>query len=639
MRLNSIKLSGFKSFVEPTQFQLPGQLVGVVGPNGCGKSNIIDAVRWVLGESKASELRGESMQDVIFNGSSLRKPAGRASVELAFDNADGRAGGPWNRFAEIAVKRVLTRDGTSSYYINNQPVRRRDVQDVFLGTGLGPRAYAIIGQGTISRIIESKPEELRLFLEEAAGVSKYKERRRETENRLKDTRENLTRVEDILRELNRQPDKLESQAEVAGRYRALQQDSTLKQHQLWFLKHRDAAREEERVKAGGRRRGRGARIADRRAASRRGRARSDPPVALRSQRRAARGAGRARRGRARRQPARGADPLRRRRPRADRPAARRSRGAARAPGWPRAGRGAGRARQRRRARSRRPSRRPPASPPQLDEHARDRRCRARGRRCARRRRAATASARSSPACSSRSRSRPPRCAASTSRLTQAEARRDRLVGGRKGPGRRSTRRGSTPPGSAPPRAEAEHHAAEARLADWQERVPALDEARRSAAGRGQRRGRRHADLRGAARGAEGAAGKGPDRGQAQALARRATASNRCAGLWTRVRIEPGWEAGARGGAARAPRLRSRSAGSTRCAPSPPMRRRPGWRSSPRPRRRSPSAHRTLPRLADLLHLGDAGLTALLGDWLEGVYTARRPRRGARRALQPAPTAK
>ena len=249
MRLNSIKLSGFKSFVEPTQFQLPGQLVGVVGPNGCGKSNIIDAVRWVLGESKASELRGESMQDVIFNGSGLRKPAGRASVELAFDNAAGRAGGPWNRFAEIAVKRVLTRDGTSSYYINNQPVRRRDVQDVFLGTGLGPRAYAIIGQGTISRIIESKPEELRFFLEEAAGVSKYKERRRETENRLKDTRENLTRVEDILRELNLNLSKLESQAEVAGRYRTLQHDSTLKQHQLWFLKHRDAAREQERVKA------------------------------------------------------------------------------------------------------------------------------------------------------------------------------------------------------------------------------------------------------------------------------------------------------------------------------------------------------------------------------------------------------
>jgi chromosome segregation protein len=249
MRLNQIKLSGFKSFAEPTTFQLPGQRVGVVGPNGCGKSNIMDAVRWVLGESKASELRGESMQDVIFNGSGHRKPASRASVELVFDNADARAGGQWNTFAEIAVRRVLTRDGTSSYFINNQPVRRRDVQDVFLGTGLGPRAYAIIGQGTISRIIESRPEELRLFLEEAAGVSKYKERRRETENRLRDTRENLVRVEDILRELNSNLDKLETQAEVATRYRRLQDDGTLKLHQLWFLKHRDAAGEEARVKA------------------------------------------------------------------------------------------------------------------------------------------------------------------------------------------------------------------------------------------------------------------------------------------------------------------------------------------------------------------------------------------------------
>lgn len=249
MRLNSIKLSGFKSFAEPTHFQLPGQLVGVVGPNGCGKSNIMDAVRWVLGESKASELRGESMQDVIFNGSGNRKPASRASVELIFDNTLARAGGQWNQFTEIAVKRVLTRDGTSSYFINNQPVRRRDVQDVFLGTGLGPRAYAIIGQGTISRIIESKPEELRLFLEEAAGVSKYKERRRETENRLKDTRENLTRVEDILRELTSNLERLEKQAEVAATYRQLQEQGLLKLHQLWFLKHRDAASEETRVKS------------------------------------------------------------------------------------------------------------------------------------------------------------------------------------------------------------------------------------------------------------------------------------------------------------------------------------------------------------------------------------------------------
>ncbi len=249
MRLNSIKLSGFKSFADPTNFMLPGQLVGVVGPNGCGKSNIMDAVRWVLGESKASELRGESMQDVIFNGTTTRKAASRSSVELVFDNADHRAGGQWSQFAEISVKRVLTRDGTSSYYINNQPVRRRDVQDVFLGTGLGPRAYAIIGQGTISRIIESRPEELRLFLEEAAGVSKYKERRRETENRLTDTRENLTRVEDILRELNANLDKLEKQAEVAQQYQGLQSAASLRQNQLWFLKRAEAEEGQARLKA------------------------------------------------------------------------------------------------------------------------------------------------------------------------------------------------------------------------------------------------------------------------------------------------------------------------------------------------------------------------------------------------------
>ena len=251
MRLNSIKLSGFKSFAEPTNFLLPGQLVGVVGPNGCGKSNIMDAVRWVLGESKASELRGESMQDVIFNGTTTRKPASRSSVELVFDNADHRAGGQWGQFGEIAVKRVLTRDGSSSYYINNQPVRRRDVQDVFLGTGLGPRAYAIIGQGTISRIIESKPEELRLFLEEAAGVSKYKERRRETENRLSDTRENLTRVEDILRELTANLDKLEKQAEVAQKYNTLQADVTQRQHQQWFLKRAEALADQAKVQSDG----------------------------------------------------------------------------------------------------------------------------------------------------------------------------------------------------------------------------------------------------------------------------------------------------------------------------------------------------------------------------------------------------
>jgi chromosome segregation protein len=239
-------LSGFKSFVDPTNFQVPGQLVGVVGPNGCGKSNIIDAVRWVLGESKASELRGESMQDVIFNGSTHRKPAGRASVELVFDNNDGKASGQWGQYAEIAVKRTLTRDGTSTYYINGQPVRRRDIQDIFLGTGLGPRAYAIIGQGMISRIIESRPEELRVFLEEAAGVSKYKERRRETENRLHDTRENLLRVEDILRELNANLEKLEAQAAVATKFHALQADQEEKQKLLWLLRKTEAENEQKK---------------------------------------------------------------------------------------------------------------------------------------------------------------------------------------------------------------------------------------------------------------------------------------------------------------------------------------------------------------------------------------------------------
>ena len=247
MRLTQIKLAGFKSFVEPTVIPTPSQLVGVVGPNGCGKSNIIDAVRWVLGETRASELRGESMQDVIFNGSGNRKPAARASVELVFDNSEGRAAGQWSTYSEIAVRRVLTRDGTSSYLVNNQQVRRRDIHDIFLGTGLGARGYAIIGQGMINRLIEARPEELRVFLEEAAGVSRYKERRRETENRLTDTRENLTRVEDILRELGSQLEKLESQAEVAQKYRGLQEEGEQKQHALWLLKE-DKAKADQQAK-------------------------------------------------------------------------------------------------------------------------------------------------------------------------------------------------------------------------------------------------------------------------------------------------------------------------------------------------------------------------------------------------------
>ena len=246
MRLTQIKLSGFKSFVDPTSIHVPGQLVGVVGPNGCGKSNVIDAVRWVLGETRASALRGDSMQDVIFNGSIHRKPLARAAVELLFDNSQGRAAGQWSQYAEISVRRVLQRDGESSYHINGTHVRRRDITDMFLGTGLGPRAYAIIEQGMISRVIEAKPEELRVFLEEAAGVSKYKERRRETESRLADTRENLSRISDIRLELGVQLEKLEAQATVAARYKEYQADLQLKQHLLWFLRRRDAAAERER---------------------------------------------------------------------------------------------------------------------------------------------------------------------------------------------------------------------------------------------------------------------------------------------------------------------------------------------------------------------------------------------------------
>jgi chromosome segregation protein len=246
LRLTQIKLAGFKSFVDPTAISTPGQLVGIVGPNGCGKSNVIDAVRWVLGESKASALRGESMQDVIFNGAGERKPVGRASVELFFDNSAGRIGGQWGQYAELSIKRVLTRDGDSTYYINNIPVRRRDIHDLFLGTGLGPRAYAIIEQGMISRVIEAKPEELRVFLEEAAGVSKYKERRKETEGRLADTRDNLARVEDIRIELGTQLEKLDAQAKVATEYRECEARLKQMQHLLWYSKQQDAQAARER---------------------------------------------------------------------------------------------------------------------------------------------------------------------------------------------------------------------------------------------------------------------------------------------------------------------------------------------------------------------------------------------------------
>lgn len=219
MRLKCIKLAGFKSFVDPTTINLPKNMNAIVGPNGCGKSNVIDAVRWVMGESSAKHLRGESMADVIFNGSSARKPLGQASIELVFDNADGSLGGEYAGFAEISIKRKVTRDGLSDYFLNGAKCRRKDITDIFLGTGLGPRSYAIIEQGMISRLIEAKPDELRVYIEEAAGISRYKERRKDTEARMRRTRENLERLTDIREELERQLDRLKRQAAAAEKYR------------------------------------------------------------------------------------------------------------------------------------------------------------------------------------------------------------------------------------------------------------------------------------------------------------------------------------------------------------------------------------------------------------------------------------
>ncbi len=224
MRLRKIKLSGFKSFVDPTTLVIPGNLAGVVGPNGCGKSNIIDAVTWVMGESSAKHLRGDSLTDVIFNGSNTRQPVGQASVELIFDNSDGRAGGQYAAYSEISIKRQINREGVSTYMLNGARCRRKDIQSLFLGTGLGPRSYSIIEQGMISRLIEAKPDELRVYIEEAAGISKYRERRRETENRIRHTRENLDRLNDIREELERQLNHLQRQARAAERYQVLKKE-------------------------------------------------------------------------------------------------------------------------------------------------------------------------------------------------------------------------------------------------------------------------------------------------------------------------------------------------------------------------------------------------------------------------------
>ncbi len=224
MQLKHIKLSGFKSFVDPTKISFPTNMVGVVGPNGCGKSNVIDAVRWVLGELSAKNLRGESMVDVIFNGSEKRKASGQCSIELLFDNSSAKIGGEYASFNEVSIKRVMTRDAQSDYYINNTKCRRKDVQDIFLGTGLGPSSYAIIEQGMVSKLVSAKPDELRTHIEEAAGVSKYRERRKETESRIKRTKENLSRVKDIKDEIARLIKRLENQAKAAEKYKLLKKD-------------------------------------------------------------------------------------------------------------------------------------------------------------------------------------------------------------------------------------------------------------------------------------------------------------------------------------------------------------------------------------------------------------------------------
>ncbi len=252
MRLQKIKLAGFKSFVDVTQIPFPDNMTAIVGPNGCGKSNIIDAVRWVLGESSAKNLRGDAMTDVIFNGSSARKPVSQCSVELVFDNSSGRVQGEYAKYTELSVKRLVSRDGQSLYFLNGSKCRRRDITDIFLGTGLGPRSYAIIEQGMISRLIESKPQELRVFIEEAAGISKYKERRRETENRIRHTRENLERLLDVRAELAKQLEKLQRQAAAAKRYKQFKSRERVLKGELatmrWLKHSEQVIAYEEKIK-------------------------------------------------------------------------------------------------------------------------------------------------------------------------------------------------------------------------------------------------------------------------------------------------------------------------------------------------------------------------------------------------------
>ncbi|MGH8456822.1 MAG: chromosome segregation SMC family protein, partial [Stenotrophobium sp.] len=251
MRLSGIKIAGFKSFVDPIQLPLPANLTGVVGPNGCGKSNVIDAVRWVLGETSMKNLRSDTMEDVIFNGSKTRKPVGRASVELSFDNSDGQIAGPFAAYAEIAVRRELTRDGNSQYYLNGRKCLKRDVTDLFLGTGLGGKnQYAIIEQGMVSRMIEAKPEELRQWLEEAAGISKYKDRRKETESRIKQTRENLARLNDLRVEIQQRLEVLHKQAANAEKYKESKAQERQLRAEILVLRQRALVEQSQSHEAG-----------------------------------------------------------------------------------------------------------------------------------------------------------------------------------------------------------------------------------------------------------------------------------------------------------------------------------------------------------------------------------------------------
>jgi chromosome segregation protein len=554
------------------------------------------------------------MQDVIFNGSGNRKPAGRASVDLVFSNEDGRAGGQWNRFTEIAVKRVLTRDGTSSYYINNQPVRRRDVQDVFLGTGLGPRAYAIIGQGTISRIIESKPEELRLFLEEAAGVSKYKERRRETESRLKDTRENLTRVEDILRELTGQLEKLEKQAEVASLYRNLQAEGELKLHQLWFLKHRDAAGEEARVNAALREAG--VALEERTAELRRGEAELETirqaHYAASDDLHAAQGA----LAEAALEVSRLEERIRYVIEGRQRLEQRRAELVAQTALWTERSLAAEAELEQIAEQIAQAEEAAEVVAAQAEEQAAnlpalEDALRAAQARSNEQRGAVAAVQQQIQVLAAESRNL-------DEQRRQLQARHDRLAAERSQLALPDLQRLAAVKGQFA-LAEETRAVADARLAELGEEVPALEDERRIRQDEVNRESARHAELSARLEALRALQEKVQTEGKLKPWLQRHGLDG-LQGLWTRIQIEGGWETALeaalreRMGALEVGRLDTVRAFA---ADAPPAK----LAFYTAPQAGIANRHQTLPRLSDLLRLGDAGLKALLNDWLEGVYTA------------------